>query len=309
METEFWNHLFELEAWLIRSINSIRSELSTPPDVHFTHKHLRELKRKLIAESPYIAKIRSTLRVIDASIERFEYSHNFGRASEACLFIEYWADKLYEMINNKFTQLNFMLAVSATFNASVTKFETVSNKINNEWRKFIDIFALTNISRASFDKFRSITYSMLENLKSCSNPDWRPVIEKIDSAKNIKQIRKILREIKVLGKERIEIAKKIHLSYLVKVKLFLKSARKRLISKKNVNFKVKNQTDNELPILSEIISSLSLVIAKLKVSLNSLFIAKLKVSLNFKFIARRKVSLNSNWKYFRKRHNKVILQA
>lgn len=293
METEFWNQLFELEALLIRSINSIWNELSTPTYIHLTRKHLRELERRLIAESPYIAKIQSTLRVIDACRERFEYSHNFDLASEGCLFIQYWTDKLYEMINKNITQLNFRSAVSASFNSSRARFKSVSGKIINDSRKFIDILALSNVSWASLVKFKSITNSMLESLNTCSCLDWRPVIEKILSAKNIKQIRKILPEIKFLINEQNEIAQKIRLSYLAKVKLFFKSVRKRCISKKNVNSKVKNQTDNELHKLTEITSSLSSIIAELKVSLNS------------KFIARRKVSLSFNWKYFRKKKKKT----
>lgn len=284
METEFWKHLFELVAWSTRSVWSIWRELSTTTDIHVTHKYLRELKQKLIMESPYISKIRSTLRVIDANIERFEQPHNFDLASDACLFIEYWADKLYETINNNIIQHNIKSTALTSINILGKKFKPVFNKISNDCRKFNEIFALSNIGQASYDKFYSTDHSMVESLEAVG-----PVIEKIYSAKNNNQIRKIFREIKSLMNEEIKRAHKIHLSYVVKVKLLLKSERKRKFPKENVILKIKTQTDNES------LKQLNIYSHFLLFS----FIAKL-LALS---LVKNRISLNLNWKYFRRKQS------
>lgn len=85
---------------------------------------------------------------------------------------------------------------------------------------------------------------MVESLNAV-RPHWRSVIENILSAKNNNQIRKIFREIKFFINEDIERARKIHLSYLIKVKLLLKSKRKQKVQRKNIILKIKNLTDDE----------------------------------------------------------------
>lgn len=298
MEIKTWNQYFELEAQTFKSVCSIWKELSTPSD---SHKHLSELKRKLIAELPCISKIQSTLRIAEANIERVD-PNNFDLASKNYLIIEDLAKKSYETIIKSINKHNIKLAASTSINILVKKTKPMYNKLYNDRIKFYNIIAHGRISHASRENFYSIDNSIVKSLNACSRTSncqhLVSAFDKFHSATNNNQIRKIFREFKHLINEEIEKIHKIHLSYLAKVKLLFKSVWKQKISKKNVISKRKNLTDNELPKLIVFISSLCL------------FIAKLEVSLNSTFIARRKVSWNCIWKYFRKKkHDRVILQT
>lgn len=274
MESEMWNLIFVEITYVQQKILPLTINESTPIE------KLREIRRMLIVESRNIVGIQSSLKAITRFIEQFQQIQHLIPAYKDWYDIKFEMEKTHEAVKNNIIKHKIDSAILTSINIFRKKIKPIHHKVN-------EIIALNSISQTLYDKFYSIDDQIVKNLNSTFIAKQVEIGRKFHSVKNNSQLRKMFRKVKILINKEMERIRKIHLSYLVKVKVLLKSEQKRKFPKKIIISK--NQTDDELLKLIEIISYISSLIAELIVSLNS------------KFIARHKVSLNDNWKYFRKK--------
>ena len=276
METTFWNHYFADIEEVKRNIShSIRRDTSI--------SDLRKIKRKLIAEKPYISEIRSKLDTITANIESYQQHDNINWAKEAVLDIENQTIKFTAAINGNIIQHNIDTAVLASINIFRKQVQKVYKIINENLDKFEEIILNIDPNLNLIQKFDAIVNQKSNIIESACKTTQVRISEKFHLAKNNNQIRKISRKIKNFINEEIQNVIGIHLTCLSKFKLLCKSVNKPHHIKKCVTSKNVHQTENE-------------------------YLPKIEKRTLIFIIVTNEFSLNVNWKYRKKRQSEIIFE-
>lgn len=281
METEFWNKLFDQIDDAYKSI-AYAIHRDTPI------QELRKTKRKLNAELPQINEIGSTIEKITANIEQFQYLPNLEEITEHFLDIKDKANKLFVVIKHNTIQHNIDSAILTSINMFRRKIQPVYNKFDQTLDRIEGKIVNYN-NRNLIKKFDFFDIQASDKIKSACKTTQILFNEKFLEANNNNQIRKIFREVKKIINEQINIAIKIHLSCLSKIKLLLKSVKKSTNLNKGVFLNGKFPSDSKL-----------ITKPSKKYLLDNEIPIKVEKYVTISITVKSEISLKFNWKYRKK---------